>query len=147
VAESALKNNPLLLKAIVVERPARYDEMYEVNEFSNFVLRTRAMKSEYCGRLVVGEHTLHCSGARREARYGRPGITRGYDGVHFRTEEGRKAYTSSMIRILRNEGVGSVEDKTGSEWQEVRGGGATRRMETQDNRAGVSTSNRFSSLN
>ena len=147
VAEKALRDNPLIMKAIVVERPARYDEMFDVNEFSNFVLRARALKSEFRGRLVVGEHTLHCSGARREARYGRPGVTRGYDGVHFRTEEGRKAFTGSMIRILRNEGVGSVEDEASSEWQVVQGRGSAQRMEAQDNSAGVSTANRYSNLN
>jgi hypothetical protein len=67
--------------------------------------------------------------------------------VHFRTEEGRKAYTGSMIRILRNEGVGSVEDEAGSEWQVVRGRGSARRMEAEDNSAGVSTANRYSNLN
>ena len=147
VAEKVLKDNPLLKKAIVTERPPRYDEMFDVNEFSNFVLRARALKSEYRGRLVVGEHTLHGSGARREARYGRPGFTRGYDGVHFRTEEGRKAFTASMTRILRNEGVGTVEDQAGSEWQVVRGRGSARRMEAEDNSEGVSTANRYSSLN
>ena len=111
VAEQVLEDNPEIKKVIVTDRPARYDELYELNELANFVLRSRALQSKYRGRLVVGEHTLHCHGARREARYGRPGVTKGYDGVHFPTKEGKKAFTDSLVRILKKEEVGSVEEE------------------------------------
>ena len=145
-----LKDNPELKKVIVTDRPARYDELYELNELANFVLRSRALQSKYRGRLVVGEHSLHCHGAKREARYGRVGVTKGYDGVHFRTNEGKKAYTDSLIRILKKEEVGSVEEKEeeeGQEWQEVRGRRAARRQEARTTWANVVSDNQYNILN
>ena len=148
VAEQVLEENPELKKVIITDRPARYDELYELNEMANFVLRSRALQSKYRGRLVVGEHSLHCHGARREARYGRPGVTKGYDGVHFRTKEGKKAFTDSLVRILKKEGVGSVEEQEDcQEWQEVRGRRAARRQEADSSWAGVVTGNRYANLN
>jgi hypothetical protein len=145
VAEKALETNPQLKKIIITDRPARYDDLYELNELSNFVLRSRALQSKYRGRLVVGEHSLHCHGARREARYGRPGATKGYDGVHFRTVEGKRAYTNSLIRILQKEGVSSVEEE--EEWQVASGRRAARRREAEDSRPSVTTSNRYNNFN
>ena len=151
VAEQVLKDNPELKKVIVTDRPARYDELYELNELANFVLRSRALQSKYRGRLVVGEHSLHCHGARREARYGRPGVTKGYDGVHFRTKEGKKAYSDSLIRILKREKVGSVEEEEENcqeeEWEVARGRRAARRMEAESTWADVAAANRYSVLN
>ena len=146
VAEAALQSNPSIKKIIVTDRPARYDEMYEVNEYSNFVLRCRALQSAYKARLVVGEHSLHCKGAVREARYGKAGVTKGFDGVHFRTVEGKEAFTKSLIRILKKEEVGSVMETT-SEWEVAGGRRAARRLEAEVPMAGVPTTNQFSPLN
>ena len=110
------------------------------------------MESKYRGRLVVGEHSLHCHGARREARYGRPGVTKGYDGVHFRTKEGKKAFTDSLARILKKEEVGSVVEEVeqdSQEWEVAGGRGrrAARRMEAESTWADVAAANRYSVLN
>ena len=151
VAEQALKDNPKLKKDIVTDRPARYDELYELNELANFVLRSRALQSKYRGRLVVGEHSLHCHGARREARYGRPGVTKGYNGVHFRTKEGKKAYSDSLIRILKKEKAGSVEEEVENcqeeKWEVARSRRDARRMEAENTWASVAATNRYSVLN
>ena len=130
VAEKALEGNPSLRKIIVLERRLRYDELHEVNKLSNFVLRDRARQSKYQGRLVVGEHTLDCHGARKVSRYGKPGTTKGYDKVHFCTPEGKKTFTESVIRILRNEVVGNVVEEE-PKWRVVGGRGSARRMEPQ----------------
>ena len=149
VAEQVLEDNHKIKKIIITDRPARYDELYELNEMANFVLRSRALQSKYRGRLVVGEHSLHCHGARREARYGRPGVTKGYDGVHFRTKEGKKAYTDSLVRILKKEEVGSVEEEEedSQEWQMASGRRAARRQEARTTWANVVSENQYDILN
>ena len=145
VAEEALEANPNNKKIIKLERPPRYDELKELNKLSNLVLRDRAPQTRNQGQLVVGEHImLDCHGARRTARYGKPGGTKGYDRVHFRTAEGRKAFTASVIRILKNEAVASVEEEC-PEWQVVGGRSPARRMKPQETFS-VPTENRLSPL-
>ena len=95
----------------------------------------------------MGEHSLHCHGARREARYGRPGVTKGYDGVHFRTKEGKKGYTDNLVRILKKEDVGSVEEEESKEWEVARGRKAARRQEARTTYTNVVSDNQYNILN
>ena len=75
-------------------------------------------------------------------------VTKGYDGVHFRTKEGKKAYADSLVRILKKEEVGSVEEEEEEEELEVaRGRRAARRQEAESPWAGVVTGNRYANLN
>ena len=85
-------------------------------------------------------------GAKLEARFGKPGVTRGYDGVHFRTAAGRKAYTNSLISILQKAEVGWVEEDC-PEWEVARGRRVARSRQQHDSRNSVPTHNRYSTLN
>ena len=99
VAEKALEDNPGIKKKILFERPPHYDELNELSELSNFVLRDRARQSKYQGRLVVGEHTLHCHGARRTARYGKhgpPRATTGFISAHRRARKPSRRVSSGF---------------------------------------------------
>ena len=145
----ALEEDPEL-QIILMQRPARFDSMADVSEWSNFVLscKVEEAKETYGVRLVLGEHpSLHTEGAV-EARYGVEGRTPGYDGVHLRGAKGQEAYTDSVIQILRKAGL-SVEG-----WQGVGGQEGVRRQEIkrqeriQESRANpTSTQNRFEPLN
>ena len=78
-------------------------------------------------------------------------LTKGYDGVHFRTKEGKKAYSDSLIRILKREKVGSVEEEEENcqeeEWEVARGRRTARRQEAHGSWASVVTGNRYANLN
>jgi hypothetical protein len=137
IAEEALKANTNLKKVVIMERPARFDELYDVSEYSNFVLRCLGSKSPYQDRLVVGEHSLYCVDSVRVARYGQPGHTRGYDGVHLRGKEGKDAFSWSVTRILQKAGISM------SEWKVSSGRRSTSRQEVQTRTSGITTSNRF----
>ena len=70
--------------------------------------------------------------------------------MHFRTKEGKKAYTDSLARILKKEEVGSVVEEVeqdNQEWEVAGGTRAARRMEAQSSWAGVVTGNRYDNLN
>ena len=149
-AKNALEKDPEL-QIILMQRPARFDSMADVSEWSNFVLscKVEEAKKMYGDRLVLGEHSnLHTEEAV-EARYGVEGRTPGYDGVHLRGTKGQQAYTDSVIQIMRKHGLGSEE------WQVVRGQKGARRKEvrvqearSQELRANPTiTQNRFEPLN
>ena len=55
-------------------------------------------------RLVIGTHSLDCVGATQEARY-RDTKTGKFDGVHLYGSSGRKAYTVSVLNILKVAGI------------------------------------------
>ena len=52
----------------------------------------------------MGNHTLECDGSIRQARY-RDSIKRKFDGVQLLGPSGCKAYTSSVLNILKNANI------------------------------------------
>ena len=50
----------------------------------------------------LGDHTLACDGAQREARY-RDTKTGRYNGVHLFGPSGTKVYTDSLLNILKRQ--------------------------------------------
>ena len=52
-------------------------------------------------RVVLGIHNLECTGGIREARY-RDLKNRKYDGVHMYGPSGKKAYTISVLDIMKS---------------------------------------------
>ena len=114
----ALEEDPEL-QIILMQRPARFDSMADVSEWSNFVLscKVEEAKETYGDRLVLGEHpSLHTEVAV-EARYG--------------------------VKILRKAGLGSEG------WQVVGGQkGIRRQVISQESGANPTiTQNRFEPLN
>ena len=55
-------------------------------------------------KLVVGIHNLDCTGGIREARY-RDIRSNRYDGVHMYGPSGMKAYTISVLNILKSANI------------------------------------------
>ena len=52
-------------------------------------------------RLTIGSHSLECSGGVRESRYR---FRNKCNGVHMYGQSGRKAYTESVLRIIKDAG-------------------------------------------
>ena len=143
VACDALENNKDM-KIVILERTPRYDDKADLSEFSNFVLQelVRKAKHKYGDRLMYGSHILDSEGTTREARYGRPGVTPRYDGLHLRGVLGKQAYTNSVINILSEAGVSSHG------WKMVRRRKASSsRFDEQKQRSSVIVSNKFAPLN
>jgi hypothetical protein len=66
------------------------------------------MKSPLKNKIFVGTHNIECSGGIREARY-RCTKSGKYDGVHLYGTTGTKAYTNSVMNILKAAGFIPVE--------------------------------------
>ena len=81
------ENDPLNLKPTLVQI------------FNNTILELW-MSSVFKDKIVVGHHALECSGGIREARY-RDSIGNKFDGVHLYGRLGTKAYTNSVLNILK----------------------------------------------
>ena len=62
------------------------------------------MDSPFKSRLSIGLHSLECSGGIKEARY-RDSKNGKFDGVHLFGPSGRKAYTVSILNILKSANI------------------------------------------
>ena len=67
----------------------------------NNTLSNLWIESPLKAKLTIGIHNLDCSGGVKEARY-RDIKNKKYDGLHMYGPSGRKAYTVSMLNILKS---------------------------------------------
>jgi hypothetical protein len=103
VAKNALAANPTIKQVLILQTTPRYDDKYELNLFSQKKLE-EAKDSAKDDRIVIGKHSLDCSGGLRVARYGVAGKAR-VDGVHLRGSSGKVAYTRSVAKVLAEVGL------------------------------------------
>ena len=110
--ENALKQNPNLKKVVVMKQTPRYDTLEAdpsslkpiLSQLFNNSLTESWMTSKLKYRIFVGSHNIDCTGSIREARY-RSTKTGFYDGLHLYGSSGRKAYTNSVMSILKSAGL------------------------------------------
>ena len=110
--ENAVKTNPGLKKVIIMKQTPRYDTQKAdpfslkpvLSEIFNNTLTELWMTSKERNRIFVGNHNIGCTGSIRESRY-RNIQTGAYDGIHLYGSSGRKAYTNSVINILKMAGM------------------------------------------
>ena len=104
----ALENQPSLKSVIFLKQTPRYDPV-EVDPLSikaslahlfNNTLMNLWMNSPMKKNIVVGTHNIDCSGAIQAARY-RNTRTGRFDGVYLYGSSGNKAYTLSLLNILK----------------------------------------------
>ena len=105
----ALENQPSLKSVIIMKQTPRYDPA-DVDSLSvkpamsylfNNTIMDLWMNSPMKDRMFVGTHNIDCSGAIQAARY-RHTKTGRFDGVHLYGSSGGKAYTKSVLNILRS---------------------------------------------
>ena len=53
-------------------------------------------------RISIGSHSLECNGGIRDSRYR---LKNRFDGIHMYGVSGRKAYTESVLKIVRDAGL------------------------------------------
>ena len=108
VANCLLKNSNVK-QAVILKQTPRYDNK-NVDPHSlkaalvklyNDTLVQKWLESPLKNRIVIGNHELDCCGAIFEARY-RNIKKKLFDGVHLFGSSGQKAYTESVLRILRD---------------------------------------------
>ena len=111
-AETSLKNNQNLQKVVILKQTPRYDNNTldplqikpALSDIFNNKLTDLWMKSSLKSKIHVGSHNIECTGGIREARY-RCTLSGRYDGVHLYGPSGMKAYTNSVLEILKRASI------------------------------------------
>ena len=111
-AETAISAQPSLKKVVIMCQTPRYDERSSdplalkrvLADLFNQTLAELWLESTFKDKLVVGIHNLECTGGIREARY-RDIRDKRYDGVHMYGPSGMKAYTISVLNILKSANI------------------------------------------
>ena len=115
-SENALKIKPTLTKVVLMKQIPRYDPLHvdplglkpNLSHLFNNTLTELWMKSVYKDRIHVGTHNIECTGAIKEARYRHTRSGR-FDGIHLIGSSGQKAYTLSVLNILRAANITTPE--------------------------------------
>ena len=105
----ALNTNPELKKVIIMKQIPRYDTKANdssavkslLSKLFNTTLDQLLLRSEYQDKITIGTHRLECEGGIRDSRYRN---NNRYDGIHMVGPSGKKAYTESVLCIMRSAG-------------------------------------------
>ena len=106
----ALKNSPELKQTIIMKQIPRYDPIVKdpsslkpaLSQLFNDTLTKLWLESPLKHRITLGSHSLECHGGIRESRYRNGGK---FDGIHLYGPSGKKAYTESVLSIIKNAGI------------------------------------------
>ena len=95
-------------------------------------------------KVVVSNHNLECDGAVREARYKDTKSGR-FNGVNLYGPSGKKAYTSSLLNILKSANLVKAQPPKYYDELSIKPSVASRRGNRNYNYS-IPTQNRFQSL-
>jgi hypothetical protein len=106
--EKALTAHQALEKVVLMKQTPRYDPANvdplcmkpALAELYNNTMTECWMDSQFKDKIVIGNHNIDCTGSIREARY-REFKTGRFNGIHLRGSSGQKAYTKSVLNILK----------------------------------------------
>ena len=109
VGVNALNAHPELRKVVLMEQTPRYDPLVAdphslkqaLSQLFNDTLAQLRLACPLKDKIFVGSHSIECSGSIREARYRHTKSGR-FDGIHLYGSSGMKAYTRSVLNILRS---------------------------------------------
>ena len=76
------------------------DTFSSVDQLFNTTLTEQWMTCQHKDKIFIGTHNIECSGSIKESRY-RETKTGRFDGVHLYGSSGQKAYTLSVLNILK----------------------------------------------
>lgn len=113
----ALDKKPSIKKIVLMKQTPRYDPAMvdphslkpALSNLFNNTLMELWMSSPMKEKIIIGSHNIDCAGAIQSARY-RHTKTGRFDGVHLYGTSGSKAYTNSVLNILRNAAIISRKD-------------------------------------
>ena len=106
--ENALSTHPNLEKVVLMKQTLRYDPCSvdplcikpALSQLFNNTVSEQWLKSQYKDKIFIGNHNIDCMGAIKEARY-RDTKSGRFDGLHLIGSSGQKAYTNSVLNILK----------------------------------------------
>ena len=102
VVNAALEH-PELKQIVLMKQIPRYDSGIKqmLSKLFNDTLDQLYDSYPKKNKIILGNHSLDCSGGIFEARY-RNSQTRKFDGIHLYGPSGIKAYTTSVLSILNS---------------------------------------------
>ena len=109
VAHNAIEKHPNLKQILILEHVSRFDVSNadptglkpKLAKFANATLSQLVNNSAMKDKIKMGKHSLDCSGERINAMYTDNRSGR-FDGVHLYGKEGHRAYTSSLLNIIKS---------------------------------------------
>ena len=112
VAEKSIQTHPSLQQVVIMKHIPRYDTMQAdplqikqaLSQIFNNTLADLWIQSPHKNKIFVGSHNIECNGPIREARY-RCTKSQKFDGIHLYGSTGMKAYTNSVLQILKSAGL------------------------------------------
>ena len=111
-----MKLQPSIRKVVLMKQTPRYDPSHvdpmglkpTLALLFNNTITSLWMDSADKEKIFIGNHNIECTGAIKESRY-RHTKSGKYDGIHLYGSSGRKAYTLSVLSILKVANVTSSE--------------------------------------
>ena len=115
-AVEAISASSTLQKVLIMKHIPRYDPSAvdplclkpALSQLYNNTLTEEWLQSDYKDIIVIGTHNIECAGAIKEARY-RETKSGKFDGIHLYGSSGRKAYTLSVLNILKSANLTSSD--------------------------------------
>ena len=103
-------------KVLIMEQPARVDNMAELSEFSKKKLREFVASCTKAGSIKIGSSQTHivASKENRAEVFGKP-TKRKADGIHMRGVGGKKFLTETINEALQYSGLGDNDMRLGKE--------------------------------
>ena len=103
----AIEDQPSLKKVVLLKLIPRYDDdlKSELSKVFNIKIEDLWRRCSLKTKLVIGTHTIECTGSIRESRYRKSNPPSMYDGVHLYGPFGRKSYTNSILHILESQNM------------------------------------------
>ena len=110
--ERAAEQHRSLKNIIIMKQTPRYDpatvDPHSIKPVLSDIYNNRLielwMASKHKNAIFVGNHNIACTGSIRESRY-RVTKTGFFDGIHLCGSSGMKAYTNSVLNILKLAGM------------------------------------------
>ena len=114
----ALEKQPTLKSVVIMKQTPRYDPLSSdplsikpaLSQLFNNTLTEMLISCPLKNKIFLGTHNVDCSGAIQSVRYMHTKTGR-FDGVHLYGASGGKAYTNSVINILKSASLLSSEYK------------------------------------
>ena len=102
----AIQDQPSLQKVLLLKMIPRYDDELksQLSKMFNNKLEELWRMCSVKTKLIIGTHTIECTGAIRESRY-RQRNPHKYDGIHLYGRAGKMAYTRSVLQILKSQNM------------------------------------------
>ena len=109
VAETALTNRPKLENIVILEHAPRFDRKDvdplglkpKLATFANSTFYNLWLSSPFKDKIKIGKYNLDCSGDLMKTRY-TSDKTQRFDGVHLYGMFGKRAFSRSLVRIIKN---------------------------------------------